>query len=893
MAKKIFELAKELEMKPLDLVEYLKGKGFNVRNHMASLADEEVEEILALRKSEEEEKAQTSGAKKKVAKKAVKKKTAKTTKKAEDGKKKAVRRKTVIRKKSSDLDREDTDVEGDTDFQSEEQLVASPEIAPESIGEEEAATGGLRVVSVPKPESQEETLDVKAQPEEKVLYKEKMHKFTPVYIPPQKEVAEEGGDFSKEEAGDDEAYLSDKDSDGASKKRLGGLASMMSSKTKVGVVNRAREISLTRAEEELKTYSTLSSYGKPIYSPVKRKKMYVGPTEKTELTELKESKRVLHLHGGAKAADIAQKLSIKFQDLADKVLDINLLVKPDDFIGIELAEQIASLYEFRVENRAFDESKILGVEELSEKQKNDQPLRNPILTIMGHVDHGKTTLLDYIRNSKVAASEAGGITQHIGAYSVRVKDRTLTFLDTPGHEAFGAIRQRGANITDLVILVVAADDGVMPQTKESIRFCKQAEVPIIVAINKMDKEGVNPERIKQELTEFEITPEEWGGDTQFVPISALKGEGIDDLLEAVALQTEMMELRADPKGKAEGVVIECKIEQGRGPVATVLVQKGTLKKGDSIVVGEACGRARSMTDDMGNLVNEAGPSMPVQILGLDEVPNPGDVLNVVKNEREAKKIVTNRTAERKALEAMPVKKKMSLEDFFAQSDASEQKKLNLIVRTDVLGSYEAIKQSLEALNNKEVNIQIIGGGVGAITDNDVNLASSATAVIIGFNMRPVTTARRLAEQQGVEVKTYSIIYELINDVKLALEGLLAPDFKEVFIGRAEVRETFIVPKIGVIAGSMVIDGNIKVGCNIRLLRSGKIVFDGKMSSLKRFKDDVKEVKNGYECGIGLENFNDIKVSDVFEAYMVEEHKRTLEDIRLEEQKQQEASPAQA
>ncbi|MGB0453768.1 MAG: translation initiation factor IF-2, partial [Bacteriovoracaceae bacterium] len=387
---------------------------------------------------------------------------------------------------------------------------------------------------------------------------------------------------------------------------------------------------------------------------------------------------------------------------------------------------------------------------------------------------------------------------------------------------------------------------------------------------------------KQELTEVGITPEDWGGETQFVGVSALKGEGLDELLEAILLQAEILDLRADPKGKAEGVVIESRIEAGRGSVATVLVQSGTLKKGDSVVVGETYGRARSLTDHLGKDLKAAGPSMPVQILGLQEAPPPGEILNTVKNEREAKKIAANRIDQRKKLEVTETRQaaaSVSLEDFFSQAaPEGEKKDLNLIIRSDVQGSFEAIKESLMALSNSEVTVKVIGGGVGAINDSDVNLAISSSAIIIGFNMRPNNTARRLAEDKGIEVKTYSVIYELINDVTLALEGLLEPDYIEEFIGRAEVRDTFNIPKIGAIAGSAVVDGKIAVGCNIRLLRDGKIMFDGKLSSLKRFKDDVKEVKNGFECGIGLEGYNDVKKGDIFEAYIMKEQKRKLEDV---------------
>jgi translation initiation factor IF-2 len=634
---------------------------------------------------------------------------------------------------------------------------------------------------------------------------------------------------------------------------------------------------------------------------VGRKKAFSGHANQTIRTEVKENKRVLDLHKGATCEDLAYKLKVKFSELADKVLKLNLLIKPTDFIGMQLAAEIAALFDYRVEDVAFDEKKIID-QDVPTESKNDGeatvkksdstiPVRPPIVTIMGHVDHGKTTLLDTIRKAKVAQGEAGGITQHIGAYTVKVEDKIITFLDTPGHEAFASMRQRGANVTDVVVLVVAADDGVMPQTRESIKFCKIANVPLIIAVNKMDKEGVNPDKIKQALMEFEITPEEWGGDTQFVPISALKGTGIDNLLEAISLQADVMELRANNKGACEGIVIESKIEMGRGPVATILVQKGTLNKGDSIVVGECYGRARSLLDHNGANIDEAGPSIPVQVLGLDNPPTPGDVVNVVKNEREAKKIVDNRIAERKELAAQPEKAKMSLEDFFANSGQPDEeiKKLNLIIRTDVNGSYEAIKQSLEALSNSEVQVKLIGGGVGAINDNDVMMATGSSAYIIGFNMRPVTSARRMAEEKGVDIKNYSIIYDLINDIKLAAEGLLESETFEKYLGRAEVRETFVVPKIGTIAGSAVIDGKILRGCKIRLLREGKIIFDGKLSSLKRFKDDAKEVASGYECGIGLEGYNDIRVNDIFEAYMMEEKKRTLADVAKKDSEKTEAA----
>lgn len=950
MAKKVFELAKELDIGALDLVEALKANGIAVRNHMAELSDADVETYLASLKKEEAK--EDTAAKKKV----VRKKTAtasKTTEKktverkatADEGEagtkkvaKKAVKKKVaVIRRKSDDgtetdesdslsldalagddenllsdslrRDEDYTETQESEDDVSLEAESGQPEVETSDESSEAGATGGLRVVS--KPEKKEATKDSgvitrkaadreahkeaqrEAQREEKRI--DRPHRFTPVYTP------SKDPNFKEKQAAEEEArkklaathsakvassHQEDEDDDSAkrrgeeeeNKKRMGGLASMVSGKK--SVASKAQTLTMSRAEEELKSYTALSGTGRPIYTQILRKKDYVGPTKQTELTEVKDSKRVVHIHKGVYLGDLAHKLSIKFKDLLDECLKINLLVKETDYVGPKLAAEICALYNYRVEDKAFNEEKVIAKTALSDDQKAQLPVRPPVVAIMGHVDHGKTTLLDTIRKEKVASGEAGGITQHIGAYSVKVDNgKTITFLDTPGHAAFAAMRQRGASATDVVILVVAADDGVMPQTKESIRFCENAGVPIIVAVNKMDKPGVNPDKIKQELTEFNLLPEDWGGTTQYVHVSALKGEGIDNLLEAILLQAEILELRANPKAPCEGLVIESRIEQGRGAMATLLIQNGTLNKGDYLVVGETFGRARTLIDHLGVQLNSAGPSTPVQILGLEEAPAPGDRLNIVKNEREAKKVAENRINERKVLQATPEKKKVSLEDFFANAskEGEEQKILNLIIRSDVQGSYEAIKSAVETLGNDEVAVKVIAGGVGPITDSDVQMASTANGFLIGFNMRPVTSARKLAEDKGVDIKNYSIIYELINDVKLALEGLLDPESVEEFIGRAEVREVFSIPKAGTIAGSYVIDGKIAQGCGIRLLRNGKIMHDGKLSSLKRFKDDVKEVKNGYECGIALEGYSDIKQGDIFEAYQMIQKKRSLDD----------------
>ncbi len=888
MTKKVFELAKEWDLGAIDLVEKLKSIGMDVRNHMVSLTPEQIDTARKALYPQVASKS-TEGATKKVVRKVVRKKTEEKEIEAPvEVKLQEPAPSPVIAEESNDQE---------TEVKIEEEKIVEPVVVKEVVAASKNTIlkkkdtiddrpRGLKIVSMPEKKEeaprniaaaeQSPTASVsKSESEEPVkkkeFYKEKLHSFTPIFIPEAKpETAKRNPldthSFAPVTTVDSESEDSDEDKKDK-KKRLGNLATLMSKK----VVK--KDITMLRADEEMKLATTIVGAA-TLYAPAKRKKIFVGEGKKTLITELKENKKYINVFDGCTASDLAQKLSIKFETFVNDLLKLNLLVKAEDYLGMGLVNEISSFYGFRVENKAFKEDEVLKVET---KVTSDLPLRNPIITVMGHVDHGKTTLLDYIRNAKVVSSEAGGITQHIGAYSVEVNGATITFLDTPGHAAFANMRQRGANLTDIVVLVVAADDGVMPQTKESIKFIQNAKVPVIVAINKMDKEGVNPDKIKQELMGYGLVAEEWGGETQFIPVSALKGTGVDNLLEAIQLQAEMMELKASPKGAAQGVIIESKIEQGRGPVATILVQSGMLNQGDSLVVGETYGRARSLVDYTGKALKSAGPSTPVQVLGLDGIASPGDTIYVVKNDREAKKVVENRILERKKLESAG-KKKLSLEDFFGASDKSEKKILPLIIRADVLGSYEAIKDALESFANSEVGVNVIGGGVGAITDSDVQQAESSKGFIIGFNMRPVTTARKLAEQYGVDIKTYSIIYEVINDVKLALEGLLAPEKTEVYVGRAQVRETFNIPKIGLIAGSVVIDGRIERGCNIRLLRDQKIVFDGKLSSLKRFKDDVKEVKNTFECGIALENFNDVRVDDIFEAYKMEETKRKLESV---------------
>ena len=505
----------------------------------------------------------------------------------------------------------------------------------------------------------------------------------------------------------------------------------------------------------------------------------------------------------------------------------------------------------------------------AEDKPEDLVPRAPVVVVMGHVDHGKTSLLDYIRNASVAKGEAGGITQHIGAYQTEINGKPITFLDTPGHEAFTSMRARGAMVTDIAILVVAAEDGIMPQTVESINHAKAAEIPIIVAINKMDKPEANPERIKQQLTEYELVPEEWGGETIICPISAKTGMGIDNLLEMVTLTAEVAELKANPNRAAQGTVVEARLDKGRGPVATLLVQNGTLRSGDIIIAGTAVGRVRAMLDDKGNRITEAGPSVPVEITGLGEVPGAGSPFNAVADERLARELVEQRKAEERAKAAAPVQK-VSLEDLFSQIQAGEVKDLNIIVKADVQGSAEAVKASLEKLSNDEVRVRVIHSGVGAISESDVMLAATSKAIIVGFNVRPDASARDNAARSNVDMRMYRVIYDAIGEVEAAMKGMLAPKFREALIGHAEIRQTYKVSGVGTVAGCYVQDGKIQRSCQVRIVRDGIVIHEGMLASLQRFKDAVKEVASGYECGMSIEKFNDIKEGDIIECFVMEQ-----------------------
>ncbi|MGN8644956.1 translation initiation factor IF-2 [Gracilibacillus sp. HCP3S3_G5_1] len=572
--------------------------------------------------------------------------------------------------------------------------------------------------------------------------------------------------------------------------------------------------------------------------------------------------------GSITVAELAEKLKKETNEIIKKLMFLGVMATKNQDLDEDAIELICGEYGVEVEQEIEVDKADLETY-IEEDDPNKLEERPPVVTIMGHVDHGKTTLLDSIRHTKVTEGEAGGITQHIGAYQVRENGKKVTFLDTPGHAAFTSMRSRGAQITDIAILVVAADDGVMPQTIEAINHAKAAEVPIIVAVNKMDKEGANPDRVMQELTEYELIPEDWGGDTIFVQLSALKGEGIDDLLEMILLVAEVEELKANPNRRADGTVIEAQLDKGRGSVASLLVQNGTLKVGDPIVVGNTFGRVRAMVNDLGKRINSAGPSTPVEITGLNEVPLAGDRFVVFKDEKQARQIGEMRQ-EKQLEEKRGTQSRVSLDDLFEQIKQGDIKDINVIIKADVQGSVEALAASLQKIDVEGVKVNIIHTGVGAIKESDIILASASNAIVIGFNVRPDNNAKKAAESENVDIRLHRVIYKAIEEVEAAMKGLLDPEFEEKVIGQVEVREIFKVSKIGTIAGAYVTDGKITRDSGIRLIRDGVVIYEGEIDTLKRFKDDVKEVAQNYECGITIKNYNDIKEGDVIEAFVMEE-----------------------
>ncbi|HSB07549.1 MAG TPA: translation initiation factor IF-2 [Thermodesulfobacteriota bacterium] len=601
------------------------------------------------------------------------------------------------------------------------------------------------------------------------------------------------------------------------------------------------------------------------YRPVK-KRVVVKEAKKTEVTVPKPIKRIIRIAEMITVGDLAKRMGVKGGELIKKLMEMGILVNINQTIDTDVASLAASEFGYEVEKVSLERPDLLERKEDLPEQLRSKP---PVVTIMGHVDHGKTMLLDAIRKTNVVDGEAGGITQHIGAYDVELENSHVVFIDTPGHEAFTAMRARGAQVTDIVVLVVAADDGVMPQTREAIDHARAARVPILVAINKMDKPNANAEKVMKDLADYGLVPEKWGGSTLYAEVSAKQKKGIKELLELILLQAEMLELRVNPDKPARGVIIEAKLDRGRGPVATLLIQEGTLKTGDAFIAGSDYGRVRIMLNDKGQKIENAHPSIPVEVVGFSDVPEAGEPFIVVPDERTARQISLHRQEKMREKELSKLSK-ISLEDLYEQIKKGDVKELNVIIKADVQGSIEAMGEALRKLSTDAVKVSILHEGVGGITETDVNLASASNAIIIGFNVRPIPSAQDLAEEEKVDIRVYSIIYDAINDIRKAMEGLMEPTYRERFLGRARVIQIFNIHKVGTIAGSLVLDGKVVRGSHVRLLRDNVMIYDGRISSLKHLKDDMKDCGQGLECGIGIENFNDLKLGDIIESYEVEE-----------------------
>jgi len=657
---------------------------------------------------------------------------------------------------------------------------------------------------------------------------------------------------------------------GASKEEAGAGAAAQNRKQFKEVVN-------LREQEQIARQVTSRSGGRPtpsidpraFQSPRRRRRDAPAPKKAATAATPKAEKKVVRVDGEISVGELAKQLGAKAAQVQGKLMAMGTMVTVNQTISFETAEQVALEYGFEAANTGFKENEFLDAPTEASSEENLRP-RPPIITVMGHVDHGKTSLLDALRKTNVVEGEAGGITQHIGAYQVDVEGHTITFIDTPGHAAFTAMRARGAQCTDIVILVVAASEGIMPQTIEAIDHAQAAGVPIVVAVNKCDLPGADPQATRQRLMEHGVVVEDFGGDVLAVDISALTGAGLDKLLEALVLQGEVIEPKADPTLRARGVVLEAQLEKGRGPVATMLVQEGTLKRGDIVVCGTHWGRVRTMTNERGETMKEAPPSSPVQLVGLSGVPRAGEAMHVVESDRVAKEIISHREAQERSQQAGPARPRVSLEDLFAQAEGGGPRELGVVIKADTQGSAEAVKASLEKLTTDRVTLDVLSASVGGITEGDVTFAEASHAIILGFHVRPDAKARRAAEDAGVEIRSYQIIYEMIDEVKSAMAGLLPPTRTEVVLGSAEVRETFTIPRVGTVAGSYVTDGVIRRNARCRLVRDGVQIYEGQFASLKRFKDDTREVQTGFECGIGIEGFNDVKIGDVIEAYEIEE-----------------------
>lgn len=899
----VFEYAKEIGIETLTLMDKIRKWNLPVKNHMAKLEPEVIEEIRQ-RLLEERGKLKT-----KVKKTVTKKKPLKAESEKEEVKTTKVEKKKISKKSSSEgieLKSSKKGVKTQTTQVSEESIelkkgvIRRKAIDKVALEMQEAARLAPRKEELEiQPSEEQAPLEAESESVQKLGESEISFPPTPISSKPQRGNIIGKIDLNKVRKPESPQMATPTSSQSRVARtnsgrtlRTGFVASepirmpepelqdrerrsRKDDKKKRVLVEGAGGVAPSFKSGEVADFNVTEFRKREIVFQPKKKKATLGREgKKTQITTPKASKRVVKVYGTISVSDLAQGMGIKATELIKKLMSNGVVAKINSDLDFETVALLVPDFGFEAINVHQSADELMEKTAFGNLEAEDVS-RPPVVTVMGHVDHGKTTLLDVIRATNVVSGEAGGITQHIGAYSVTLEDGDkITFIDTPGHAAFTAMRARGAHVTDIVILVVAADDGVMPQTIEAINHAKAAGAPIIVAVNKIDRPDANLDKIKQQLTEYELIPEEWGGTTAFCPISALKKQGIKELLEHVVLVAEMLELKANPERSASGVVIESRRDKGRGNVATLLVQNGTLKVGQIVVAGKTSGRVRSLFDEHGKTVKQAGPGIPIEVLGLDESPSAGDRFDVCQNEVIAKEIIQQRVKEEKLKEAAK-EQPLSLEALLLKVEASGPKELKVILKSDVAGSNEAIISLLEKLSTDKAKIKVIHSAVGGITENDVMLASTSGAIIIGFNVRPSGETLDAAKRENVEIRTYTIIYELSDDLKKMLQGLLEPEIVEKIIGRVEVRNTFSLPKIGTIAGSYVLDGKISRDCLLRLVRDGRVIYQGRIGSLKRFKDDAKEVASGYECGVGIENYNDIKVGDVIEAYVKDAIPREL------------------
>lgn len=850
---RVYELAKEFNMDSKRLVEKLQEVGINVKGYMSTLDEFEVskaKELIADSSSDPEMVVEE----KRVSKRVIRRRRIRTTppspvheeklkkepKKEQELESTEILKEEVRRKKEHKMEdqvvsskKQKEEIKKTAEVDEEKGRIGKPkerivEKEEEEIAEAEGVKEEVKIITLPKRE--EETSFAE---KEKVGLEEK-----------EKELGEEK-----------EAKKKRKDKKKAKRKEL----------VPKSVYRKLKKEIYEREDLYDEEYIARHKLRKTVQKIRKESKQKTSELKKPQITTPKPAKRKIKVQESITVSELAKSMGVKASELIKKLLIMGVVATINQSIDFDTAVLVADEFGYELELDTFKEEDL--IEEVEDRPEDLEP-RPPVVTIMGHVDHGKTTLLDYIRRSNITEKEAGGITQHIGAYYVETGEGNIVFLDTPGHEAFTAMRARGAQVTDIIVLVVAADDGVMPQTREAINHAKAADIPIVVAINKIDKAGSNPDMVKRQLAESGLLAEDWGGDTLVAEVSAKTGKGVDELLNLILLQAEMLELKANPHRSAKGTVIESRLDKTKGPVATILIKNGALKKGDYFICGEYYGRVRAMLDYQGKRMISAGPSMPVEIYGISGVPAPGDDFIVVKSEKIAKEIVEHR---QKGKPRVSTKKgTVSLEELYSKIKEGEVKELNLIIKADVHGSLEALEKAIREESTKEVKISIIHSGIGAITESDVMLAYASNAIIIGFNVRATPRVIEIAEKEKVDVRYYSVIYDVLDDIKKAMLGLLEPESRENIIGHAEVKQTFRIPKVGIVAGCLVTDGRMERNINVRVLRDGVVVHDGKIGSLKRFKEDVKEVAAGYECGIGVENFNDIKPGDIFEAYRIEE-----------------------